>query len=44
MKELRSYKEQYGLGGDSHDLSKWSRAQRADYALGRQNPFVGFWF
>ena len=33
MKELRSYKEQYGLGGDSHDLSKWSRSDRAEYSL-----------
>jgi len=44
MKELRTYKAQYGLGGDSYDLSKWSRSDRAAYSLGRRNPLQGFWF
>jgi hypothetical protein len=44
MKELRSYKGQYGLGGDAYDLSKWSKSDRAVYALGRHNPFQDFWF
>ena len=44
MKELRLYKEQYGLGGDAHDLSKWSRADRDEYKFGNLNPFAGFWF
>jgi len=43
-KELRSYKGQYGLGGNSHDLSKWSKSERAVYKFGRRNPFGGFWF
>jgi len=42
-KELRSYREQYGLGGDSHDLSKWSKSDRDAYKLGHRNPFGGFW-
>jgi hypothetical protein len=44
IKELRIYKGQHGLGGDSYDLSKWSRSDRAAYKLGRRNPFQGFWF
>jgi len=44
MKELRTYKEKHGLGGDAHDLSKWSRAQRAAYSYGRFDPFDGFCF
>jgi hypothetical protein len=44
LNELRLYKEQYSLGGDSHDLSKWSRAERAEYDLGRFDEFDGLWF
>jgi len=34
MNELRLYKRNYpGMGGDSHDLSKWSRTERADYSF-----------
>ncbi|CAF3907382.1 unnamed protein product [Rotaria sp. Silwood1] len=39
LKELRLYKEKYGLGGDAHDLSKWSRSKRAAYSYGRFNTF-----
>ncbi|CAF2761310.1 unnamed protein product [Rotaria sp. Silwood2] len=41
LKELRSYKVNYGLGGDAHDLSKWSRNERAVYSYRRFNPFDG---
>lgn len=44
LKELRLYKSQYGLGGDAHDLSKWSKADRAPYEYGNHNRFRGFWF
>jgi len=35
LKELRLYKEEHGLGGDSHDISKWSRSERAAYSYDR---------
>lgn len=41
LKELRLYTEDYGLGGDSHDLRKWTRAERHEYSLDR---FRGFYF
>ncbi|CAF0915420.1 unnamed protein product [Adineta steineri] len=44
MKELRSYKGQYGLGGDAHDLSKWTRSDRAAYSLDRFNTLDSLWF
>lgn len=44
LSELLDYKIQYGLGGDFHDLSKWSRRDRAVYSFGRFNPFSGFSF
>jgi hypothetical protein len=40
MNELRLYKGRHsGMGGDSHDLSKWSRAERAAYSFDRFNDF-----
>jgi hypothetical protein len=44
MKELRSYKGQYGLGGEAYDLSKWSRSDRAQYSFRRSNLMNNFWF
>ena len=44
LKELHSYKQQYGLGGHAHDLSKWSQSDRAQYSFGRYDPMSHFWF
>lgn len=44
LKELRTYKGQYGLGGDAHDLSKWSKNQRTAYEYGNNNRLGGIWF
>jgi hypothetical protein len=34
MNDLRLYKQKYpGMGGDSHDLSKWSKAERSEYSF-----------
>jgi hypothetical protein len=44
LKELRSYKEQYGLGGYSHDLRKWSRSERDRYSFKSSNPLNNLWF
>ena len=44
LKELRSYKEQYGLGGYSHDLRKWSQSERDRYSFRRFNRFDNLWF
>ena len=43
MKELHSYRKKYGLGGDSHDLSKWTRSERNAYAYGRFDRLGNFW-
>lgn len=32
LETLRDYKKTYGLGGDSHDISKWSRSERNAYS------------
>ncbi|CAF3668383.1 unnamed protein product [Rotaria sordida] len=44
LKELRSYKEDYGLGGDAHDISKWTRSERAAYSYQHFNPFENLFF
>jgi len=41
LKELRLYTEEYGLGGDAHDLRKWTRAERDEYSRDR---IRNFWF
>ena len=35
IKELETYRHRYGLGGDYHDLSKWSKHQREQYSFDR---------
>lgn len=42
LRELRAYKNKYGLGGEAYDLSKWSRSDRAQFALHR--PIHNTWF
>lgn len=41
LKELRLYTEEYGLGGDTHDLRKWTRSEREEYSHDRIRHF---WF
>ena len=36
LEELQNYREDHGgMGGDSHDLRKWSKTERAAYSLDR---------
>lgn len=46
LDELKNYREDQGkIGGDSHDLRKWSKAERAAYSLDRfddSDEFDGF--
>lgn len=45
MNELQIYKRANAdMGGDSHDISKWSKGERAQYSFGRYETGRGFWF
>jgi hypothetical protein len=49
MKELNLYSKNHpGLGGNSHDLRKWSKTQRSKYLFDNIDPDNvdedSFWF
>ena len=45
LEELQSYKQTHGsMDGDSHDLSKWSKSDRAEYSYDRLRFDDDLWF
>ena len=44
MNEVQIYKRAHGMGGDSHDISKWSKSERSQYSLSRYETGRGWWF
>ena len=49
LKELHRYRENFpSLGGNAHDLRKWSRTRRAIYSFGNEeeddDDEANFWF